>query len=64
MNSSEGLLEQAAPILQRALLREEEDPEEEEEIDRMEFYVFLFICMTFFFVVAGAIEKYKPWCGH
>ena len=64
MNTSESLLEQAKPILQKALLREEEDPEDEKEIDRMEFYVFLLICMTFFFVVAGAIEKYKPRCGH
>ena len=30
----------------------------------MEFYCVLFIAMIFFFVCAGAIEKYKPWCGH
>ncbi len=61
-NSTEASQQEAT--LQRSIYGEEEDPEDEKEIDRMEFYCFLFICMIFFFVVAGAIEKYKPKFGH
>lgn len=31
---------------------------------KMEFYLMLVAAMIFFFVCAGAIEKYKPRCGH
>ena len=43
---------------------EREIPEEDKEIDKMEFYLIMFIVMVFFFVMAAINEKYKPRCGH
>ena len=44
---------------------EPEDLDEEQlEVEKMEFYLVLFLVMLFFFVMAACNEKYKPPVGH
>ena len=52
------------PVFAEDPKTEEEISDEQEEIDKMEFYLILFGVMLFFFIMAGANERYKWACGH